>query len=187
MLTAGKRNKLKDAVLGKIYLASELTIVAEHLVNAKNGRIVEQLAQAIAEKQQIILKRYHSINTETISDRLVEPFGFTENYTTVMAYEIESGKNKTFHLERITAIEITNQSFSFEALHEQQIPDVFGFSYKGEKHLVELELSLKEYLLLKNNYPLTTPFIKYNAKNDCYLLKVEVNDLKPVERFLSSK
>lgn len=187
VLTAGKRNKLKDAVLGKIYLASELTIVAEHLVNAKNGRIVEQLAQAIAEKQQIILKRYHSINTETISDRLVEPFGFTENYTTVMAYEIESGKNKTFHLERITAIEITNQSFSFEALHEQQLPDVFGFSYKGEKHLVELELSLKDYLLLKNDYPLTAPYIKYNAKNDCYFLKVEVNDLKPVERFIRLK
>ena len=101
-----------------------------------------------------------------------------------MAYEIESAKNKTFHLERITTIENTNQSFSFEDLHEQQLPDVFGFSYMGEKHLVELELSLKEYLLLKNDYPLTAPFIKYNAKKDSYLLKVEVNDLKPVERFM---
>jgi predicted DNA-binding transcriptional regulator YafY len=186
VLTAGKRNKLKDAVLSKIYLASELAIVAGHLVNAKNGRIVERLAQAITDKQQVILKRYQSINSESISDRLVEPFGFTENYTTVMAFEISSQKNKTFHLERITDVEFTDLPFSFESQHEQQLLDVFGFSFKGEKHLVEIELSLKESLLLKNDYPLTSPFIKYNAKKDCYDLKVEVNDMKPVERFLKS-
>jgi predicted DNA-binding transcriptional regulator YafY len=186
VLTAGKRNKLKDAVLSKIYLASELTIVAGHLVNAKNGRIVERLAQAITDKQQVILKRYQSINSETISDRLVEPFGFTENYTTVMAFEIGSQKNKTFHLERITDVEFTDLPFSFESHHEQQILDVFGFSFKGEKHHVEIELSLKESLLLKNDYPLTSPFIKYNAKKDCYHLKVEVNDMKPIERFIKS-
>jgi hypothetical protein len=55
---------------------------------------------------------------------------------------------------------------------------------KGEKHLVEIELSLKESLLLKNDYPLTSPFIKYNAKKDCYDLKVEVNDMKPLARFM---
>jgi transcriptional antiterminator len=43
VLTSGKLNKLKDAVLSKIYLASDVNIVAGHLVNAKNGRIVERL------------------------------------------------------------------------------------------------------------------------------------------------
>ena len=186
VLTAGKRNKLKDAVLGKIYLASELTIVAEHLVNAKNGRIVEQLAQAIADKQQIILKRYHSINTETISDRLVEPFGFTENYHTVMAFEVETQLNKTFHIERITEVSFCANAFAFKALHEKQIPDAFGFSARadGNKFPVDLSLSLKGYLLLKNEYPMTLPFIKYNSHQKMYELKMDVNDLAPVERFL---
>jgi proteasome accessory factor C len=184
VLTSGKRNKLKDAVLSKIYLASDVNIVAGHLVNAKNGRIVERLAQAIADKEQVILKRYHSINSETISDRLVEPFGFTDNYHTVMAYEITSKKNKTYNLDRITAVEFTNKAFAFEEKHKQQIPDAFGFSFTGEQHNIELELSLKAYLLLKEEYPLTIPYIKYNPKTDLYELKMQVNDLMPIQRFM---
>jgi predicted DNA-binding transcriptional regulator YafY len=184
VLTTGKRNKLKDAVLSKIYLASDVNIVAGHLVNAKNGRIVERLAQAIADKEQVILKRYHSINSETISDRLVEPFGFTDNYHTVMSYEITSQKNKTYNLDRITAVEFTNKAFAFEEKHEQQIPDAFGFSFTGEQHNIELELSLKAYLLLKDEYPLTIPFIKYNPKSDLYELKMQVNNKKPIQRFI---
>jgi predicted DNA-binding transcriptional regulator YafY len=184
VLTNGKRNKLKDAVLSKVYLASDVNIVAGHLVNAKNGRIVERLAQAIADKEQVILKRYHSINSETISDRLVEPFGFTDNYHTVMAFEVTSAKNKTYHLDRITAVEFNNRRFMFEAKHEQQIPDAFGFSFQGEQHEVELDLSLKVYLLLKDEYPLTIPYLKFNPKKDLYELKIQVNDLKPIQRFM---
>jgi predicted DNA-binding transcriptional regulator YafY len=184
VLTSGKRNKLKDAVLSKIYLASDVNIVAGHLVNAKNGRIVERLAQAIADKEQVILKRYHSINSETISDRLVEPFGFTDNYHTVMAFEVTSSKNKTYHLDRITAVEFNNRGFMFEDKHEHQIPDAFGFSFTGEQHNIELELSLKAYLLLKDEYPLTIPYIKYNPKSDLYELKIQVNDLMPIQRFM---
>jgi proteasome accessory factor C len=184
VLTAGKRNKLKDAVLSKIYLASDVNIVAGHLVNLKNGRIVERLAQAIADKEQVILKRYQSINSETISDRLVEPFGFTDNYHTVMAFEITSQKNKTYNLDRIKSIDFTNKAFAFEEKHEQQIPDAFGFSFTGEQHNIELELSLKAYLLLKDEYPLTIPYIKYNPKSDLYELKIKVNDLKPIQRYM---
>jgi proteasome accessory factor C len=184
VLTSGKRNKLKDAVLSKIYLASDVAIVAGHLVNARNGRIVERLAQAIANKEQVTLKRYHSINSETISDRLVEPFGFTDNYHTVMAFEVASAKNKTYHLDRITAVEFNNRPFCSEEKHEQQIPDAFGFSFQGERHQVELDLSLKAYLLLKDEYPLTIPYVKYNTNKDCYELKIEVNNLKPIQRFM---
>ncbi len=184
VLTSGKRNKLKDSVLSKIYLGSDINIVAGHLVNAKNGRIVERLAQAIADKEQVILKRYHSINSETISDRLVEPFGFTDNYHTVMAFEVASAKNKTYHLDRITAIEFNKRGFTFEEKHEKKIPDAFGFSFQGEKHDLELDLSLKAYLLLKDEYPLTIPYVIYNSKKDLYEIKIQVNDLKPIERFV---
>jgi predicted DNA-binding transcriptional regulator YafY len=184
VLTAGKRNKLKDSVLTKIYLASDINIVGGHLVNAKNGRIIERLAQAMVNKEQVVLKRYHSVNSQSISDRTVEPFGFTDNYHTVMAYEISSGKNKTYHLDRITGVDFLDKSFTYEDKHELQIPDAFGFSFTGEKHKVELDLSLKSYLLLKDEYPLTIPFVKFNPKKDCYELKIQVNNLNPIQRFM---
>lgn len=184
VLTVGSENKLKDSILSKIYIGSDLKIVASHLLNAKNGRIVERLAEAIALKEQVYLKKYQSINSETISDRLVEPFGFTENYRSLMAFEIASQKNKTYHIDRIASIEFANKLYQHVDLHIIQKLDAFGFSESDEKFLIEKELTLKEYLLLKNEYPLTIPFIKYIPKNDTYLLKIEVNNLEPFERFL---
>jgi predicted DNA-binding transcriptional regulator YafY len=184
VLTNGKKSKLKDAVLSKIYLSSDAAIVAGHLINVKNGKIVERLSLAIANKEQVILKKYQSINSETISDRVVEPFGFTDNYCTVMAFEPASLKNKTYNIDRIAAIEFNNQRCLFESDYEQQIPDAFGFSFSGKKFPVNLELTLKQYLLLKNDFPMTAPYFKFNAKKDLYELNIEVNDLTPVERFL---
>ena len=184
VLTNGKKSKLKDAVLSKIYLSSDATIVAGHLINVKNGKIVEKLSNAIANKEQVILKKYQSINSETISDRVIEPFGFTDNYCTVMAFEPESLKNKTYNIDRIAVVEFNNQNCLFESDYKQQIPDAFGFAFSGVKHPVHLKLPLKQYLLLKNDFPMTAPHFKFNPKKDLYELNIEVNDLTPVERFL---
>jgi hypothetical protein len=114
----------------------------------------------------------------------VEPFGFTDNYCTVMAFEPASLKNKTYNIDRIAAVELNNQNCLFESDYEQQIPDAFGFAFSGEKFPVQLELPLKQYLLLKNDFPMTTPHFKFNAKTELYELNIEVNDLAPIERFL---
>jgi proteasome accessory factor C len=184
ILTNGKNNKLKDSILTKIYLGSELTMVASHLVNAKNSKVIERLALSIGNQEQVYLKKYQSINTGTISDRLVEPFGFTDDYTTVMAYEISSKKNKTFHIDRIAYVDFAGKPFKNSKKFEKQIPDVFGFSYSGETYPIKLELDLKQVLLLKEQYPLTAPFIHYNQRKNNYELKVQVNDLKPIQRFM---
>jgi proteasome accessory factor C len=184
VLTTGKKSKLKDAVLSKIYMGSELPMVATHLLNAKNSKIVERLSKAMMNKEQVTLKKYQSINTETSSDRIVEPFGFTENYQTVMAYELSSEKNKTYNIDRIGSVEYLDLPFKNEDKHEQQIPDVFGFAYSGKKYPVKLELSLKQFLLMKDQYPLVAPFVKYNTTLDKYVLEVELNDLRVVDGFI---
>jgi proteasome accessory factor C len=184
ILTYGNKNKLKDSILTKIYLGSEIPMVASHLANAKNSKVIERLALAMGNKEQVILRKYQSINTGTISDRLVEPFGFTDNYTSVMAYEISSKKNKTFHIDRIAYVDFAGKPFKNSKRFEKQIPDVFGFSHSGNTYTIQLELDLKQVLLLKEQYPLTAPFIHYNQRKNTYELKVQVNDLKPIERFM---
>ena len=184
VLTHANQNKLKDSLLTKIYLGSEIQMVASHLVHAKNGKVIERLALSIGNKEQVILRKYQSINSETISDRLVEPFGFTDNYQTIMAYEIDSKKNKTFNIDRIAYIDFTGKPFKNSKKFQNQVPDVFGFSFSGTNHSIDLELGLKDVLLLKDQYPQTAPFIHYNPKKNTYQLKVQVNDLKPIERFM---
>lgn len=184
VLSCGQKSKLKDTVLSKIYLSSDTTIVAGHLINAKNGKIVERLSAAIANKEQVILKKYQSINSETITDRVVEPFAFTDNYSTVMAFEPSSFKNKTYNIDRIASVEFNNQKCQYEENYEQQLLDAFGFAFSGQKYPVFLELPLKHYLLLKNDFPMTTPYFKFNTSKHLYELTIEVNNLAPIERFL---
>lgn len=181
VLSTGKKSKLKDSLLSKIYLSSELPMVASHLVNAKSGQTVERLSKAMINKEQVVLKKYQSINSETISDRVVEPFGFTENYQTVMAFEMASEKNKTFNIDRIGSVDFLDLKFKNEEKHEQQVPDVFGFAYSGTKYPVKLEMKLKQFLLMKDQYPMITSFVKYNSTFDKYVLEVEVNDLRVVD------
>ena len=184
VLKDANQNKLKDSLLTKIYLGSEIQMVASHLVNAKNGKVIERLALSMGNKEQVILRKYQSINSETISDRFVEPFGFTDNYQTVMAYEIDSKKNKTFNIDRIAYVDFSGKPFKNTKKFQNQVPDVFGFSYSGKTHSIDLELGLKDVLLLKDQYPQTSPFIHYNHRKNTYQLKVQVNDMKPIERFM---
>jgi hypothetical protein len=75
-------------------------------------------------------------------------------------------------------VEFLDLKFRNEDKHEQQIPDVFGFAYSGKKYPVKLKLSLKQFLLMKDQYPLVAPFVKYQSGIDKYVLEVEVNDLR---------
>jgi proteasome accessory factor C len=122
----------------------------------------------------------NSSNSQKISDRLIKPIGFTENYTSLCAYEVETGKNKFFNIKRIT--EENNSVQQNKPLIDK--PDAFGFTAQnGEKFTVELKLSLRAYLLLKEEHPLVKSYIKENSKNNTYNLSIVVNNPKPIKRF----
>jgi hypothetical protein len=102
-----------------------------------------------------------------------------------MAFEPSSSKNKTYAIDRIAFVEFNNQKCQNEHAYELQVLDAFGFAFSGQKHPIHLELPLKHYLLLKNDFPMTTPHFKFNTTKDVYELSIEVNHLAPVERFLA--
>ena len=149
------------------------------------GKLIETLSKAIHSNKQVILKKYHSANTQTIKDRLVEPIKFTDNYTALAAYEIESGENKYFNIERITDVKITNKNVEFKKQHAYNAPDAFGFGSTTKDYKVELRLNLRAYVILKEEYPLAIPYLKPERKSkNTYLLNITVNDFKPITRFV---
>ena len=184
ILSSGKESALKDSILKKIQQKSELNIAANLTIKANLSRIIEQINEGIQLGTQIKLINYHSINTNSISDRIVEPIGFTDNYDALIAYEPTSQKNKFFKIERINKIENTNSPFQYRNKHKTQNPDPFGFAPRtdGLNYTIHLEMSLKAYILMKEEYPLTIPFFKRN-ENNLYILKLKVNSLKPINRF----
>ena len=146
VLSTGKDSKLKHSLLQKIYLQSELAIQGNQILKANLGRLVEKINYSISEKKRVLLKGYHSINTQSISDRVIEPISFTDNYNSICGFEVETKLNKYYNLERITDVIQLDEPQEFKEFHQLDEMDVFGFSNKnGEKFIVELSISLRAY------------------------------------------
>jgi predicted DNA-binding transcriptional regulator YafY len=185
LLSTAKNSALKDGILKKIFVKSEIDLEANHIINANNSRLVAQLNKAIEQKKQVELQRYFSANSNNISNRIIEPIKFTNNYQMLCAYEIASNKNKFFSIERIGSVMVTDKNFEHVEAHRFEEPDAFGFVNIDDRKLkVDLLLNLRAYVILKQEYPMVVPYIKIDNKNKTYRLTIEVNNLKPITRFV---
>ncbi|MFM7014868.1 MAG: helix-turn-helix transcriptional regulator, partial [Bacteroidota bacterium] len=186
LLTAGKKTKLKDGILKKLYVRSSLNSDTNILLKVHLNKIVDTLETAIKEKKQVTLKKYHSTNSNSITDRIVEPIAFTDNYQNLIAFEVKSKTNKYFNIERISGVSLGSKSFQFEKQHEAQQPDVFGFPFSKKQYDIELLLSVRSFVLLKEQYPATEKHIKKvkAGKENSYQFKTTVYNLTPALRFV---
>ena len=120
ILSTGKKNQLAQSVLQKVQQSSEIQLGADSLFKAHLAKIVEQISVAIIEGKQLLIKGYSSANSQSISDRLVEPTCFTDNYDAVSAFEIKTRLNKYFNIERMASVEVLETPMKHEAQHENR-------------------------------------------------------------------
>ena len=180
-----KNNPLVASIKSKLPSLEESNILATNIVHGHLAKLVAKINDAIGSQTQLLINRYQSANTESISDRLVEPIGFTANYQYLCAFEVESKQNKYFKLERMGSIEILTEIVKFKKLHQLLNPDVFGFNDSGEQFSIKLKLSMRAMLFLIDDYPATSDYIK-EAKDGNYMLSIEVNSMEPVLRIIRS-
>jgi predicted DNA-binding transcriptional regulator YafY len=182
--TIAKSHQLAKSIIEKIAITNEADTNADNLYNAHIFKTIEQISVALAENKQIKIKSYFSASSETISDRIVEPVCFTDNYQSLSAYEIKTKQNKYFNIERVGSIEILPQSIKHQSQHEFFKPDIFGFQGKTLDKEIEMVLSPRAYLILKDDYPMSLPFIeKLNDKKQ-FILKAPVQSFKAPMRFV---
>ncbi|RDB02446.1 helix-turn-helix transcriptional regulator [Runella aurantiaca] len=166
----------------KIYLTSELVPLAAELLDRHRAQIVTQLNEAIKAKRQVRLLRYHSSNSNSTTDRLVEPLSFTDDFSTLNAYEPQSQKTKTFKVSRIEDLEV------LAGLQENDLPnpeiDIFGWT-GPEPIFVELHLTPTAYQLLIEEHPAARPYLeRIKAVPYSYLLSIEVRSFVGIGRFI---
>ena len=185
LLSSAKNSVLKEGIIKKLFVKSEIDMEVNHMINANNGKMVTQINEAIQQQKQVVLQKYFSANSNNISNRIIEPIQFTDNYQMLCAYEIASQQNKFFSVERMSAVLPTDKNFEYKAFHHFEKPDAFGFANIGNKKIkVDLMLNLRAYVILKEEYPMVIPFIKLDNKNKNYRLVLELNDPKPITRFV---
>ena len=175
-------NLLKQNLKKKLYTVYDYKILADTVVHGKDAKNVNMLIAAIENRQQVQLCNYRSAHSQTIRDRLVEPFSFTTNYIQIWAYDVEEKKNKLFKTNRIENIRILPQQWLYAADHVAGYIDIFRVS-SFEQKPVKLKLSLRAANLLTEEYPLAEKFIARINDNE-WILETNVCGYEGVERFI---
>lgn len=165
----------------KLTALFDATSVTEIIGNKTAAENLMRLREAMDDKTQVMLKDYESGNTMTVSDRLVEPYGFSTNYCDVYAFEIATGLNKTFKVSRIGYVMPQQTDWEHEDQHEVIEPDCFRMNGK-ENIPVTLKMTMKAKNLLVEEFPLASRDISF--ENGSWWLRTTVKDLAGVGRFV---
>lgn len=180
-----KSNPLVKSIRTKLVLLDEMNVASNEIVASHYSKVISKLQEAIETKSQVILSKYQSASTESVTDRLVEPVSFSSNFDSITAFEVESCLNKFFKIERIGDVQILDNRFEHLDKHESMVSDIFGFNDTGERHHIKLQLSMRAMLWLRDDYPSSINFIKEDGDGH-WLLEVEVFNMEPVNRIIRS-
>jgi predicted DNA-binding transcriptional regulator YafY len=176
---------LKGTLLKKLALHSEAKELPEQFLKLRVAKMFRTLSEAVENKRQVVLKNYHSANSQEITDRLVEPFQFGEGFQSVLALDTKDKQCKYFKLERIGEVVVLDKPYKFEKMHEKTNTDIFGITGRKETW-VTLRLSLRAYVLLREEFPLAQPYLEKEETEETktYLFNGPVLNFKGVGRFV---
>ncbi|MDD2513227.1 MAG: WYL domain-containing protein [Proteiniphilum sp.] len=177
-----ENNILKQNLKKKLYTVYDYKILAETIVNGRNGRNVRQLVQAMEEHRTVVLKNYSSSHGNDIRDRRVEAFTFTTNYEQVWCYCLEDREVKLFRVSRIGAVEILPDPWQHEAAHKEGYIDIFRM-HSRQKLPLKLKMGLRSSSLLLEEFPLAARELKKVSDRE-WLLETEVCSYEGVGRFV---
>lgn len=140
------------------------------------------LQKAIRHKQIVILHDYASSNSQSVSDRIVEPFLFLGDNSDVRCYEIKTGLNKTFKVSRIGQVEVLQEVWFNEKLHKEAFTDMFLFSGE-ERHHVKLRFDILAHNLMKEEYPHSVGAMTETGDGH-WLFETDVANYRGIGRFI---
>lgn len=162
------------------FLNQDKTI--ETYIQKEKSAVVNALRKAQRDKKQILLINYSSGNSQTVKDRLIEPFEFKDDFNMVWAYEPSIMQNRQFKICRIEDVRETPLNWEFERSHRSKPVDIFRNTGDLNKQ-IEFRLNLKARNLLIEEYPLAERFITKIGTNS-FVLKTSVAKYEGPGRFV---
>ncbi len=167
----------------KLYALYNSDRVNYPILKQSDSPKVKIIINAIENKKKVQLI-YKSSNTGKIKERIVEPFKFTTNYQHVWAFENEFANNYLFRISRIQEIKLLDENWTGEENHKVGEIDIFRINDKNEINF-ELQLTLRGYNYLLEQYPLAEKYITKISDNE-YILKHWAANFEGISRFILS-
>lgn len=141
-----------------------------------------RLYEAIKQRRVVVLKNYHSLHGNSVSDRAVEPFAFLNSNDDVRCYEISADTNKTFKVSRAEEVIILDLTWSHADRHEIYRTDLFGFTDKRFTRVV-LRLTARAARILCEERPTAASYIRATDAG-FFILDTEVCSFRGIGRFV---
>lgn len=145
---------------------------------------INVISNAINDNNVIILKRYHSSNSDNIDDRLVEPFELMTDYEAVWCLDLEDKTVKQFKISRIDEVTTHSSKRKYQSYYKIPFTDAFRMSAPSAIANVKATLTLKAYNLLREEFPISKKHICPNNKDSTYILDIPVADYNGIGRFI---
>lgn len=145
-------NALAESIRHKLDKFYDLRILTDITANQQLSHNIDRLYEAIKFKQMVKICNYSSPHSQTVTDRIVEPFAFMNDNMDVRCYELSTGLNKTFKIARMGDVEIIDMLWSYEDRHRQMFTDAFMFCAE-ERHPVSMILGQLSANLLREEVP----------------------------------
>lgn len=143
---------------------------------------VSTLYEAIKQKRMVRLVAYSSPHSNSVSDRVVEPFLFMNGNREVRSFEISSGMNKTFKLSRMQDVVLLDVVWQHADRHRQLFTDVFMFSSE-QQHTVQMLMGRLSTSLLREEFPRAERYIE-PADDSHWRVTMPVSSFVGIGRFV---
>ena len=156
--------------------------IIETYIQKEKSDIVQALRKAQQQKKQILLINYASGNSQTIKNRMVEPFEFKDDFNLIWAFDTGLKQNRQFKICRIEDVQETLLPWEYERSHRSKPVDIFRNTGDLTKQ-IECTLNLKAKNLLVEEYPLSERFLT-KINNNQFVLKASVAKYEGPGRFV---
>ena len=169
-------------IKAKLERQFHLEELSDPAVMRRMNRNIRQLKKAIAEKRMVTLKAYSSPHSQTVGDRIVEPFLLMNGGTDIRCHELRTHENKTYKVSRAAEIEVMDVPWICEDQHREVYTDIFGFSGEERSH-VSLRLGLLSHNLLLEEHPAAEPFVT-SVDDSHWQADIDVVSYRGIGRFV---
>lgn len=179
---------IEENQAGSLRLKQKLTAflnqdkAIENYIRKEKSDIVCALRKAQQQRKQILLVNYASGNSQTVKNRMVEPFEFKDNFNLVWAFDTMLKQNRQFKVCRIEDVQETLIPWRNEQSHHSKPVDVFRNTGDLNKQ-IELRMNLKARNLLIEEYPLSERHLDRIGNNQ-YRLTIQVAKYEGPGRFV---
>ena len=180
--SSGSQSAMVEHLKRKLDSLYDLNILADEQLRERQALNLSVIYDAIKYHRNVILHRYSSPHSNSVTDRIVEPFMLMNDNNEVRCFELTSGMNKTFKLSRMEKVELLADGWEHESEHRQIFTDIFMFSAE-EQMRVTLLLGRLSYNLMLEEYPKAEAYITPQDQQH-WLLELDVCSYAGIGRFV---